>query len=172
MEKNSQNFHVFYWIRNGAKICVSPIFSLFCLTCSTTRSAPCQLSSSVRERHTVSTDMLSMKFIPSTGCFLNNFPVFYCLPDLCYVFFFFISLLFFFAASIVLGVPTVKRESQSYLLPTLASLIASMNEEEKNDTLIIVFVAEVESDFWEFLFICSNRTDGHNTAYSSLERPN
>lgn len=48
----------------------------------------------------------------------------------------------------MLGVPTVKRESQSYLLPTLASLIASMNEEEKNDTLIIVFVAEVEFDFW------------------------
>lgn len=47
----------------------------------------------------------------------------------------------------MLGVPTVKRESQSYLLPTLASLIASMNEEEKNDTLIIVFVAEVESNF-------------------------
>ena len=47
------------------------------------------------------------------------------------------------AASIVLGVPTVKRESQSYLLQTLASLIESMNEEEKNDTLIIVFVAEV-----------------------------
>ena len=37
----------------------------------------------------------------------------------------------------------MKRESQSYLLPTLASLIESMNEEEKNDTLIIVFVAEV-----------------------------
>lgn len=51
---------------------------------------------------------------------------------------------FFLTASIVLGVPTVKRESQSYLLPTLASLIASMNEEEKNDTLIIVFIAEVE----------------------------
>ena len=43
----------------------------------------------------------------------------------------------------MLGVPTVKRESQSYLLSTLASLIDSMNEEEKNDTLIIVFVAEV-----------------------------
>ncbi|EFX88534.1 hypothetical protein DAPPUDRAFT_310736 [Daphnia pulex] len=50
-------------------------------------------------------------------------------------------------ASIVLGVPTVKRESQSYLLPTLASLIASMNEEEKNDTLIIVFVAETDLEY-------------------------
>ena len=49
----------------------------------------------------------------------------------------------FWPASVVLGIPTVKRESQSYLLPTLASLIESMNSEEKNDTLIIVFVAEV-----------------------------
>jgi len=50
-------------------------------------------------------------------------------------------------ASVVLGVPTVKRESQSYLLPTLVSLIESMNDEEKNDTLIIVFVAETDIEF-------------------------
>jgi len=46
-------------------------------------------------------------------------------------------------ASMVLGIPTVKRESQSYLLPTLQSLIESMSAEEKNASLIIVFVAEV-----------------------------
>jgi len=50
-------------------------------------------------------------------------------------------------ASVVLGVPTVKRESQSYLLPTLASLIESMSPEEKNDTLIIVFVAETDIEY-------------------------
>ena len=50
-------------------------------------------------------------------------------------------------ASIVLGIPTVKRESQSYLLPTLQSLVESMNEEEKNASLIIVFVAEVRFFF-------------------------
>lgn len=50
-------------------------------------------------------------------------------------------------ASVVLGVPTVKRESQTYLLPTLQNLIESMNEEEKNMTLIIVFVAETDIEY-------------------------
>ena len=58
-----------------------------------------------------------------------------------------IGWIIFIIATVVLGVPTVKRESQSYLLPTLASLIESMNEEEKNDTMIIVFVAEVLLQF-------------------------
>lgn len=53
----------------------------------------------------------------------------------------------------VLGVPTVKRESQTYLLPTLQNLIESMNEEEKNMTLIIVFVAEVVFNYLNFLYI-------------------
>lgn len=48
-----------------------------------------------------------------------------------------------FIASLVLGVPTVKRESQSYLLPTLQSLIESMSDHEKNMSLIVVFIAEV-----------------------------
>lgn len=50
---------------------------------------------------------------------------------------------FLVLVSIVLGVPTVKRESQSYLLPTLASLIDSMTDEEKSISLIVVFIAEV-----------------------------
>ena len=47
------------------------------------------------------------------------------------------------AVSMVLGVPTVKREVQSYLLATLDNLVSSMTPEESNDTLIVVFVAEV-----------------------------
>ena len=46
------------------------------------------------------------------------------------------------SASIVLGIPTAKRESHSYLLQTLQSLIESMDEKEKKDSLIIVYVAE------------------------------
>ncbi|XP_030386020.1 alpha-1,3-mannosyl-glycoprotein 4-beta-N-acetylglucosaminyltransferase A [Scaptodrosophila lebanonensis] len=46
--------------------------------------------------------------------------------------------------SIVLGVPTVKREKQSYLLSTLHNLIENMNEEEQNETLIIVYIGETE----------------------------
>ena len=51
------------------------------------------------------------------------------------------------SVTMVLGVPTVKRESQSYLLPTLASLIECMGDEEKNMSLIIVFVAETDPDY-------------------------
>jgi alpha-1,3-mannosylglycoprotein beta-1,4-N-acetylglucosaminyltransferase A/B len=43
----------------------------------------------------------------------------------------------------VLGIPTVKREVQSYLLATLQNLIDSMSEEEAADSLIVIFIAEV-----------------------------
>lgn len=49
--------------------------------------------------------------------------------------------------SIVLGVPTVKREKQSYLVGTLDSLISNMNEEEQNETLIIVFIGETDLEY-------------------------
>lgn len=45
--------------------------------------------------------------------------------------------------SIVVGVPTVRREKQSYLMDTLQNLIEGMSPEEANDSLIVVFVAEV-----------------------------
>lgn len=45
--------------------------------------------------------------------------------------------------SVVLGVPTVKREKQSYLMDTLQNLIDGMTVEEANDSLIVVFIAEV-----------------------------
>lgn len=45
--------------------------------------------------------------------------------------------------SMVLGVPTVKREVQSYLMATLKNLLDRMNPIETADTLIIVLVAEV-----------------------------
>jgi hypothetical protein len=47
------------------------------------------------------------------------------------------------SVSVVLGIPTVKREVQSYLLATLQNLIDSMNEEEAADSLIVIFIAEV-----------------------------
>lgn len=45
--------------------------------------------------------------------------------------------------SMILGVPTVKREVQSYLLTTLKNLIDRMTPDESADTLIVVLVAEV-----------------------------
>ncbi|XP_053954932.1 alpha-1,3-mannosyl-glycoprotein 4-beta-N-acetylglucosaminyltransferase A [Anastrepha ludens] len=48
--------------------------------------------------------------------------------------------------SIVLGIPTVRRDKQSYLVSTLQNLIENMNEEEQNETLIIVFIGESEEE--------------------------
>nr|XP_014100548.1 alpha-1,3-mannosyl-glycoprotein 4-beta-N-acetylglucosaminyltransferase A isoform X1 [Bactrocera oleae] len=48
--------------------------------------------------------------------------------------------------SIVLGIPTVRREKQTYLVSTLQNLIENMNEEEQNETLIIVFIGESEEE--------------------------
>lgn len=45
----------------------------------------------------------------------------------------------------VLGVPTVKRDKQSYLSGTLTSLIDNMSAEERNDSLIIVFIGDTDS---------------------------
>lgn len=51
------------------------------------------------------------------------------------------------SVSIVLGVPTVKREKQSYLLGTLENLIANMDEDEQNETMIIVFIGESDLEY-------------------------
>ncbi|NXW10145.1 MGT4B acetylglucosaminyltransferase, partial [Fregetta grallaria] len=45
--------------------------------------------------------------------------------------------------SLVMGIPTVKREKQDYLINTLHFLLYELSEEQKNDCVIIVFVAEV-----------------------------
>lgn len=47
---------------------------------------------------------------------------------------------------IVLGVPTVKRDHQSYLHVTLKSLVDNLGAEEEADTVIIVCVAEPYDD--------------------------
>lgn len=49
--------------------------------------------------------------------------------------------------SIVLGIPTVKRDKQSYLLSTMNSLITRMSEEERNDTVMVVFIAETDPEY-------------------------
>lgn len=49
--------------------------------------------------------------------------------------------------SIVLGIPTVKRDKQSYLLETVDNLIANMDEDEQNDTMIVIFIGESDFDY-------------------------
>lgn len=45
--------------------------------------------------------------------------------------------------SIVMGVPSVKREVHSYLSDTLSSLMSELSAAEKDDCVIVVLVAEV-----------------------------
>jgi alpha-1,3-mannosylglycoprotein beta-1,4-N-acetylglucosaminyltransferase A/B len=46
-----------------------------------------------------------------------------------------------------IGIPTVKRDKQSYLLSTLDNLIVNMDDEEQNDTMIVVFVGETDLEY-------------------------
>ncbi|XP_036158106.1 alpha-1,3-mannosyl-glycoprotein 4-beta-N-acetylglucosaminyltransferase A isoform X2 [Myotis myotis] len=49
--------------------------------------------------------------------------------------------------SIVMGIPTVKREVKSYLVETLHSLIDNLYPEEKLDCVIVVFIGETDIDY-------------------------
>ncbi|XP_071496280.1 alpha-1,3-mannosyl-glycoprotein 4-beta-N-acetylglucosaminyltransferase B-like [Diadema antillarum] len=49
--------------------------------------------------------------------------------------------------SIVIGVPTIKREVETYLMETLHSLVNGLSQEEKLECLIVVFIAEVDKDY-------------------------
>lgn len=53
--------------------------------------------------------------------------------------------------SVVLGIPTVKRDKQSYLLETLDNLITNMDEEELNTTMIVVFIGETDIEYVTFV---------------------
>lgn len=47
------------------------------------------------------------------------------------------------AVSIVMGVPSVRREVHSYLTDTLSSLMSELSAAEKEDCVIVVLIAEV-----------------------------
>ncbi|XP_062855704.1 alpha-1,3-mannosyl-glycoprotein 4-beta-N-acetylglucosaminyltransferase B-like [Trichomycterus rosablanca] len=49
--------------------------------------------------------------------------------------------------SLVLGVPTVQRPKDSYLMTTLSSLVYDLSPEQRADLIIIVLVAETNSEF-------------------------
>ncbi|MCI4379656.1 hypothetical protein PGIGA_G00230750 [Pangasianodon gigas] len=49
--------------------------------------------------------------------------------------------------SLVLGIPTVRRQKQSYLVNTVNSLLFDLTPEQKKDIVIIIFVAETDSAF-------------------------
>lgn len=49
--------------------------------------------------------------------------------------------------SLVFGIPTIKREKTSYLLNTLASLLDGMTQEDKDDSVIVIFVGETNREY-------------------------
>lgn len=49
--------------------------------------------------------------------------------------------------SIVLGIPTVRREKQSYLMETLQNLVEGMNSEEADDAVLVVFIADTDLEY-------------------------
>lgn len=47
----------------------------------------------------------------------------------------------------VFGVPTVRRQQQTYLIQTLINIVSNMNQTEQKDSLIVVMIGEVMSFF-------------------------
>ncbi|KAK7474533.1 hypothetical protein BaRGS_00034227 [Batillaria attramentaria] len=68
--------------------------------------------------------------------------------------------------SIVIGIPTIKRDSVSYVAQTIDSLIKGMTPEEQNDCLIILFVAEPWNDEFS-LFVVEQIQKGFPDAVAS-----
>nr|XP_060632187.1 alpha-1,3-mannosyl-glycoprotein 4-beta-N-acetylglucosaminyltransferase-like protein MGAT4D [Anolis sagrei ordinatus] len=49
--------------------------------------------------------------------------------------------------SLVMGIPTVRREKQNYLVATLKSLFSGISEIQKNNCVVIVFIAEANLQY-------------------------
>uniref|UniRef100_A0A673IPR3 Alpha-1,3-mannosyl-glycoprotein 4-beta-N-acetylglucosaminyltransferase B-like n=1 Tax=Sinocyclocheilus rhinocerous TaxID=307959 RepID=A0A673IPR3_9TELE len=57
--------------------------------------------------------------------------------------------------SLVLGVPTVHRQKQSYLVNTLQSLLFDLSTAERKDIVIVVFIAELTVQVTVYFTLCS-----------------
>lgn len=55
------------------------------------------------------------------------------------------------SVQMILGVPTVKRDKQSYLMSTLHNLITNMDEDEQNETMIVVFIGETDIEYVQLI---------------------
>lgn len=64
-----------------------------------------------------------------------------------------LNLQIFCAVSVVVGIPHVKREI-NYLYTTLNSLFAALSDEEKLDSMFIVFIGEVPKLFHQAISWC------------------
>ena len=52
----------------------------------------------------------------------------------------------------VLGISTVQRSPQNYLVGTLGSILSTMSRSEKDDTLIVVLISETDKELVKIIF--------------------
>ncbi|ESO10802.1 hypothetical protein HELRODRAFT_72364 [Helobdella robusta] len=52
-----------------------------------------------------------------------------------------------YRVTLVMGIPTIKRDKQSYLINTLRSLLDNLNDKEKMDAIVVVSICEVYQNF-------------------------
>ncbi|XP_072930948.1 alpha-1,3-mannosyl-glycoprotein 4-beta-N-acetylglucosaminyltransferase A-like [Epargyreus clarus] len=50
-------------------------------------------------------------------------------------------------AQVVIGIPTVRRDKENYIMTTLTHLIKGMSEADQNSTLIIIFIGETDMKY-------------------------
>lgn len=66
-----------------------------------------------------------------------------------------------------MGIPSVKREVHSYLTDTLSSLISELTQQEKEDSVIVVLIAEVRWSLACWSHLVPNSTAACLQAWSS-----
>ena len=71
--------------------------------------------------------------------------------------------------SMVIGIPTVKREVQSYLVSTLESIFNNMNAKEISDTLVIILISETNLDFVHQVLAEIQTKHSHHLESGALE---
>ncbi|XP_060875700.1 alpha-1,3-mannosyl-glycoprotein 4-beta-N-acetylglucosaminyltransferase B-like isoform X1 [Metopolophium dirhodum] len=49
--------------------------------------------------------------------------------------------------SMVYGIPTVRRQNKNYLIQTLINIVKNMNQNEKEDSLIVVMIGEIDREY-------------------------
>lgn len=50
-------------------------------------------------------------------------------------------------ATVAIGIPSVKRQGQDYLVPTMESLVRHLTEEQKKDTVFVIYLGETDTDY-------------------------
>ena len=76
--------------------------------------------------------------------------------------------------SLAFGIPTIKREKTSYLLNTVASMLDGMTQEDKDDSVIVIFIGEVQcyniSHYHQYMYQFSSVVSKLNEDHSGFRK--